>query len=142
MTKFANVLLLAALFPFATLAAAPFGEPMPAGEAMPVSQAVAQAGAEPGEARKFSGRITEVCQTKGCWVMLEDDGQAVRVMMKNHDIAIPKDARGPAIVFGTLTVKELDAKMARHLADDAGREAPVATREYRITATSLELQDG
>jgi hypothetical protein len=141
----ARSLLLAILMPFASLHAGEmrtFGDPMPAGAAEPVSSALASATAAPGEARKFSGRITEVCQAKGCWVMLEDEGQAVRVMMQDHDVGIPKDVRGPAIVHGTLTVKELDPKMAQHLADDAGRKEPVATREYRISATSLVLQEG
>ena len=136
--------LFASFLPVAALHAEPktFGEAMPGGEAMPLAAALADAGEEPGEARKYSGRITEVCQAKGCWVMLEDEGQAVRVMMQDHDVGIPKDVRGPAVVHGTLVVKELDAKMAGHLAQDAGRSEPVATREYRISATSLVLQEG
>ena len=137
--------LLAMLIPIGALHAGEgktYGDEMPGGEATPLAHALSGATAEPGKARKFSGRITEVCQTKGCWVMLEDEGQAVRVMMKDHDVGIPKDVRGAAIVHGTLTVKELDPKMAQHLAQDAGRSEPVATREYRISATSIVLQDG
>ena len=118
------------------------GAAMPAGAAQPVAQALAQAGAEPGAPAKYAGRITEVCQAKGCWLMLEDGGQAARVMMKDHAFAVPKDARGPAVVYGTLQVKMLDEASAKHLAEDAGRATPAPTREYRIVATSVELQGG
>ena len=133
-------LLLAA--PAAQAASSTYGEPMPAGEAVPVALALADATPAPGAPRKFAGRITEVCQAKGCWVMLDDDGQAARVMMKGHAFAVPKDARGAAIVYGTLEVKTLDEATARHLAQDAGREAAAPTREYHIVATSVELTGG
>lgn len=132
----------ALLAPFAHAAPASYGEPMPAGEATPVSAALAGAGAEPGAPRKFSGRITEVCQAKGCWVMLEDDGRAARVMMKDHAFFLPKDTRGAAVVFGTLQARTLDAAAAQHLAEDAGKDEPAPTQEFRILATSVELLGG
>lgn len=123
-----------------------FGAAMPAGEAQPIAEAVAGAVSADAGARKFSGRITEVCQNKGCWVMLEDEGTVARVMMKDHAFSVPKDARGAAWVHGTLSVKELDAKSAAHLAADSGRgeaarNESVPTREYRIVALSVELVD-
>lgn len=121
-----------------------FGQAMPAGEAAPVALAVAQlqAGAVDEAPRKFSGRITEVCQQKGCWVMLEDDGAVARVMMKDHSFAVPGEARGAAIVFGTLSRKTLDAATAKHLAEDAGEQEPVPADEYRIEALSVQLIEG
>lgn len=138
----APFLVLALGVPFATASAAVFGDPMPEGVAQPIGAAIAAGIEADAPARKFSGRVTEVCQAKGCWVMLEDDGRVARVMMKDHDIGLPRDARGPAVVHGVLTEKLLDEKTARHLAEDAGRSEPVATREYRIVATSVELLDG
>lgn len=138
MMRFALLLLLAPIG--CADAAQIFGAPMPAGEVQPIAAAVAGFDAAVTTPRKFSGRITEVCQAKGCWVMLEDGGQAARVMVKDHAFAVPKDARGEAVVFGTLAVKALDEKTARHLAADSGRDAPVPQREFRIVATSVEVQ--
>lgn len=118
-----------------------FGAPMPEGAATPIAAALAEATPDAAQ-RKFAGRITEVCQAKGCWLMLEGDGQAARVMMKDHAFSVPKEARGGAVVHGTLSAQTLDAAQAQHLAEDAGRSAPVATREYRIVATSVELVGG
>src|SRR5690606_2463714 len=87
---------------------ATYGEPLPAdGKVVPISVAAADADAYAGVPHRFSGRITEVCQKEGCWMMLEDNGEAARVMMKDHAFAVPKDARGSAEVHGVLSVKEL-----------------------------------
>ena len=146
MKKSALSLLIALALPLSIASAGAdrvYGEAMPTGDAQPVAAAIAAGVSEKAsEPRKFSGRITEVCQAKGCWVMLEDDGQVARVMMKDHSISVPKDARGPAVVYGTLSSKTLDEKMAKHLAEDAGRDAPAPTQEFRITATSVELGEG
>ena len=140
MLKFVVLWLLFALPAAQASEARVFGAAMPAGAAQPIADArIDPAAATPG---KFSGRIVEVCQAKGCWLMLEDGGRAARVMMKDHAFSVPKDASGAAIVFGTLSEKTLDAKTARHLAEDAGREEPVPTQELRIEALSVEWVGG
>lgn len=139
MTRFASLLLLLAPFGCAD-AAQVYGAPMPSGAAQPVAAAVAGFDGAAAAPRKFSGRVTEVCQAKGCWLMLEAGGQAARVMMKDHAFAVPKQTRGEAIVFGTLSAETLDEATALHLADDAGEHAPVPAREFRIVATSVEVR--
>src|SRR5690606_37333836 len=74
-----------------------YGEPIPAdGAVVSISTAAADVDAHAGEPRRYSGRITEVCQKEGCWMMLEDDGQAARVLMRDHAFSVPKDASGQA----------------------------------------------
>jgi hypothetical protein len=127
----------------AARAAAPasYGAPMPAGDPTPIGRAIdALTPGGAAAAGKYSGRITEVCQAKGCWLMLEQDGKAARVTMKDYGFVLPKDARGTAVVHGELTLKELDEATAKHLAEDAGRSASGPMREYRIVAASVELQ--
>ena len=50
----------------------PYGKPVPAGDTVPLSQAIEAFDTHADRAQRFSGRITEVCQAKGCWMMLED----------------------------------------------------------------------
>jgi hypothetical protein len=118
-----------------------FGVAIPAGPAQSI--ATAKPDADTAAPQKYSGRIVEVCQKKGCWAMLEDGGVAARVMMKDYAFLLPKDTSGAAVVYGTLIDKQLDEKTAKHLAEDAGRDtANAPTRELRIEALGVELSDG
>ncbi|MDH5823081.1 DUF4920 domain-containing protein [Luteimonas sp. RD2P54] len=116
-----------------------YGEPLPPGEAVPVSAAIADFTAHAETPRRFSGRIAQVCQAKGCWMMLEQDGRAARVMFGDHAFYIPKDSTGAAEVHGVLTRHELTEAAARHLAEDAGQAAPAPSVEYRIVADGVEI---
>ncbi|MDW8480051.1 MAG: DUF4920 domain-containing protein [Xanthomonadales bacterium] len=131
-------LALTCLLGSALLAGALFGEPMPEGEAVPIGAALAAPAAHAGPA-KYRGRIARVCQTKGCWMVLEEDGRWARVMTR-HRFFLPKDAAGTAVVFGELAEVEVDPKQARHLAEEDGGGDPVL-REFRIVARSVAIGD-
>lgn len=115
-----------------------YGQAMPEGEAIPIGQALAQPKGHAGPA-KYKGRIARVCQSKGCWLVLEEDGRWARVMTK-HQFFLPKDASGQAVVFGELSEVEVEEKEARHLAEEDGGGEPVF-REFRIMAKSVEIRD-
>jgi hypothetical protein len=106
---------------------------------VPISVAAVDTDAYAGVEHRFSGRITEVCQKEGCWMMLEDDGHAARVMMRDHAFVVPKDASGPAEVYGVLSVKQLTPEAAKHLAEDAGGDAVPQESELRIQATGVRV---
>jgi len=122
-----------------TVSARDLGSPMPDGDALPLSAAIADERSFGEPARKFSGRVTEVCRKKGCWLMLEDDGDAARVMIHDHGFVVPADARGRAVVYGVLSSKDLSPDAAAHLAEDAGRSESAPGREFRINAYSVSL---
>lgn len=121
--------------------AASYGAALPAGESTALSAALQgfdpAAAAEP---RLLHGRIVEVCQAKGCWAVLEDEGVSARLMMRGHAFSIPKDYRGPARVHGSLQRTELSDEAAAHLAADAGKPVPAERVEYRIDTLGIELQ--
>ncbi|MEQ8239950.1 MAG: DUF4920 domain-containing protein [Cyclobacteriaceae bacterium] len=75
---------------------------------------------------KLSGVIEEVCQSKGCWMMLKtEDDTKVRVTFKDYAFFVPKDAKGKKIYLtGEASINELDSATLKHYADDAGK--PVA----------------
>ena len=119
-----------------------YGAAMPAGEATAIGTALTDSEAYTGKAQKFSGRVTKVCQAKGCWMVLADGEIHARVMFGKDDFFIPTDTSGDAVVHGTLSVKTMSEKMARHLADDAGQDSSKIqgdTQEFQIMATSVML---
>ncbi|MBX3688747.1 DUF4920 domain-containing protein [Dokdonella sp.] len=124
-----------------TAEGAVYGAKLPADVPAAVSLDAVVAKPEPllGKSGAFSGRITQVCQQMGCWMVLTaENGEFVRVNMHEHAFSIPKDAKGDAIAYGTLSRKELSAKEIEHLKKD-GAKAP-ATSELQIDANSVLIR--
>ena len=117
-----------------------YGAEMPDGEAIDIAEASQDIDTYAGKPAKFKGRITQVCQKEGCWLMIESNAQAARIKTKDHAFVIPKDSKGEAVVFGELKRVELKPEVAKHLAEDAGQSAPVASSEIQITATSIFIK--
>ena len=121
-----------------TSAGSVYGERMPSPMPAPTSidAAAADVASHAGKPAAFSGRITEVCQQKGCWVVLSgENGQLARVTMHDHAFGVPKDSSGPAIVYGTLSEKALSESEIEHLKKD-GAAKPALT-ELQIDARSV-----
>jgi len=117
-----------------------YGADVPAGAVVPLAQALADPAAHEGQARVFSGRVVDVCQKKGCWVMLEDEGQGARVLLGDHDFYVPKDVRGQAQVHGVLSRVALSAAARDHTARETGTGAAVPEVEYRILADGVQVR--
>jgi len=118
-----------------------YGGQMPAGEALPVAEAIANPEAWSSTPGKFSGRITEVCQNMGCWVILEHDGEHARVAARDHAYGVPKDSSGRAVVFGTVEVRELSDEQVEHYERYDRQAGMTSRREVRIIASAIELLD-
>jgi len=131
-------LLAVAAGPALTAEPVAFGAPMPAGDPIGIAEVAANPTVFGNEPRLFAGRITQVCQKKGCWVVLEQDGASARVMAKDHGFAVPTGSSGPAVAYGMLEMAPISAEQARHLVEDDGA-APPAERELRIVATAIRI---
>lgn len=117
-----------------------YGVEMPKGEAVDIATASENIDAYAGAPAKFKGRITQVCQKEGCWLMIESNTYMARIKTKDHAFVIPKDSKGEAVVFGELKRVELKPEVAKHLADDAGQSTPVASSELHIIASSISIK--
>ena len=112
--------------------------PMPA--AIDLDLAAANLAQHAGKPAAFSGRITEVCQKMGCWVVLtSEQGKMARVAMHDHAFGVPKDAKGPAIVYGTLSEKKPSAEEIEHLKKEGASSPEAAT--LKIDAVSVVIAD-
>ncbi len=119
-----------------------YGEQMPAGDPTAIGQVLADVEQYAGKPQKFSGRVTKVCQKKGCWMVIADGEQSARVMFGEDDFFIPKDTSGNAVVYGTLTARTMSEGMAKHLAKDEGKDPDAIkgeVQEVQIVATSVML---
>lgn len=118
---------------------------MPAEPVVSLSDAVERL--EAGESvsgLRMAGQITEVCQKKGCWMVLIDDDVMARVRFKDYGFFVPAMSHGkPSEVYGDLTKKTLTAKQARHYEKDAGRSGDIdkPVNEYAIMASSVTIAE-
>ncbi len=74
---------------------------------------------------KFKATVTEVCQSKGCWMKLElANGEKTMVRFKDYGFFMPMDITGrEVIVNGLAFVEEMSVEDQRHYATDAGKSA-------------------
>jgi hypothetical protein len=72
---------------------------------------------------KITGKVTEVCQEKGCWMKVDKgNGETVMVKFKDYGFFMPKDIVGKTVVLeGEAKVKEVSVKQQKHYAEDAGK---------------------
>ena len=124
-----------------------FGAPMPAtGNAISLKQAIAEIDSHvPGEMIKVQGQVTEVCQAKGCWMILVDGDSYARITFEDYGFFVPiETSMQRSIVFGVLTEHTLSGEQAEHYAQDAGAKATLKiageVREYSLIARAVQLQ--
>jgi len=76
------------------------------GETVSLSQAIASLG-EKDVAKgsmKIEGKITEVCQAKGCWMVVVDGDTYARVTFKDYGFFVPTEtSMQDGTIFGELS---------------------------------------
>ncbi|NRA96920.1 MAG: DUF4920 domain-containing protein [Planctomycetes bacterium] len=75
-----------------------------------------------GKKLQIRGEITSVCPKKGCWMMVKEGAQTVRVRFTDYAFFVPLDcAKQRVTAEGTVTVKVETEAERRHYAEDAGK---------------------
>lgn len=71
---------------------------------------------------QLSGKITEVCQAKGCWMKVDlSNGQEVFVKFKDYGFFVPLDSSDKAVVMnGKAFIEEMSVEEQKHYAEDEG----------------------
>ncbi|MFO0749565.1 MAG: DUF4920 domain-containing protein [Myxococcota bacterium] len=119
------------------------GSPFTLTEAKPLGEVVKTASAEKDDVVRISGTVDQVCQKRGCWMVVRDGDVEARVIMKDHAFAIPFDSKGlKATVEGTLKVKVYTEAQAKHLAEDGAQDPAKVSgekKEFLVTATTVQL---
>lgn len=85
----------------------------------------------------ISGRVTQVCQKKGCWMILAEGDFFARVDFNDHAFLIPKDTQGQAAVLGHLVKKQLTDEQRAHYAEEGAGELPADS--YELVADAVRI---
>ena len=107
----------------------------------PLTVGQASSEANVGQTLAVKGPAAEVCQNKGCWMVLTEGPRSIRVTFQDYAFFVPKDLAGKTVVVeGVLSRKLLSADEAKHYAEESasGRAAPPGAREeWSLVATSV-----
>ncbi|MCK0146919.1 DUF4920 domain-containing protein [Arenibacter sp. F26102] len=95
-------------------------------------------------ASQFSGRVTEVCKAKGCWMKLElGNGEETMVKFRNYSFFVPRDIVGrEVIVNGVAFVEERSVEDQRHFAYDGGKSDEEIALITEVKRTYAFVADG
>ncbi len=123
-----------------------FGDVMPTeAEAMSLKEAIASLGEDSQATVKVMGKVTEVCQAKGCWMILVDGDTYARITFKDYGFFVPiETSMQRTVVYGVLSEHVLSGEQAAHYAQDAGAKSTLElegeVREYSLVASSVQLE--
>lgn len=73
---------------------------------------------------KVTGKVTSVCQNKGCWLTLDaGNGKTMMVTFKDYGFFVPKDLASGTVVTmeGKAELRTVTVDEQKHLAGDAGK---------------------
>ena len=94
-----------------------FGKPLSIKKALSLQQALQPPAKYQDQKVLVEGKISDVCQMKGCWLMLSDSERAIRITFEGYSFFVPKDSRGKSVrAQGRLIQETLSEDMVRHYA--------------------------
>ena len=86
---------------------------------------------------KFSASVNEVCQAKGCWMLLDIGTNEAMVKFKDYGFFMPKNiADKEVIVNGKAFVSEVSIEEQRHYAEDAGKSEDEIAKIIEVKKTN------
>ena len=92
---------------------------------------------------KIRGKVEEVCQEKGCWMMMKlGNGEQMRITFKDYKFFVPKDLAGKEVVIdGYAYLDTTSVEQLQHYAKDGGKsDAEIAAIVSPKPAISFEAK--
>jgi hypothetical protein len=92
---------------------------------------------------KFTSKVNEVCQAKGCWMKLDLGEEEAMVRFKDYGFFMPMNiADREVIVNGKAYVSEMSVEEQRHYAEDAGKTPEEIEEITKVRRTLSFEADG
>lgn len=97
-----------------------FGAAFTDAKAVPLADVIADAAKYADKTIKVEGTIDDVCQERGCWLVVTDGKHSMRVTFKDYGFFVPKDSAGKKVVLeGVVAKKTISEDHARHYAEES-----------------------
>jgi hypothetical protein len=112
----------------------------------PLTVEQATSDANVGQTLAVRAPAAEVCQHKGCWMVLTEGSRSIRVTFRDYAFFVPKDIAGKTVVVeGVLSRRLLSADEAKHFDEESGAgsaSAPGPREEWSLVASSVLVPAG
>jgi hypothetical protein len=96
-----------------------YGKVITVKEATPLKSIVADIKKYNNQTLRVEGTIADVCQRKGCWLVVADGQANLRVTFEGYSFFVPKDSAGRKVVLqGVVKEEEISEGAARHYAEE------------------------
>lgn len=126
-----------------------YGAEITESEVMSVTHAVNQLGELFGKTVVIEGKIKQVCQSRGCWMVVEENGISIRVRFADYGFFVPWESAGKSVrMQGILNRETVSEDRARHWAEEADdpdvKPGDIYGDQEIITlmATAVSIHDG
>lgn len=122
-----------------------YGEPYTLASAIPAEELFADPGSKAGSVVRVEGRVADVCQAQGCWMVLAHEDQLMRIRMKDHAFSVDRQGIGGTCdIEGELIEKTVDAEEAAHYASEASNKEALPEvgkdKVYELIAHSVRMK--
>ncbi len=87
----------------------PYGKPLAVKEVTPVSAILDNPDAYVGKTVRVKGLVTDVCESRGCWIQISGDRKGQKILFKVEDgvITFPMSAKGSQVVAEGVVSKKV-----------------------------------
>ena len=99
-----------------------------------------------GKTVRVTGKVSDVCQKMGCWMVITDADQHMRITTKDHKFFVAKDGAGAMCdLEGTVVKREANPARTAHYKSEQSEGAPMPQAEeagqatYEIVASAIRL---
>ncbi len=124
-----------------------FGSPFVQEDAIDANALLAEPDAYVDQSVRVQGRLADVCQKAGCWMVLADqEGRSMRVTT-GHEFFIDRDTIGDeADIEGKIERKEVEAETVEHFKSEASSPDSIIpeqgkTHTYELVATTVAIRN-
>ncbi len=92
------------------------------------------------------GRIADVCQKAGCWLVLSEGDKSIRVLTKAHKFFVAKDSTGQACrIEGVVNAKEVNPEDVKHFEEESAKKDLIPEKSakdgktFELVASGIQI---
>ncbi len=105
-------------------------------ESIPAGTVLSNPDSYVGQTIRVTGKVSDVCQKMGCWMVITDADQHMRITTKDHKFFVAKDGAGATCdLEGVVVKRDANPERTAHYKSEQTDGAPMPDAELAGTAT-------